>query len=231
LFRLIASIFCFVASFYLLFKFRIKNDLISFFLSIYFLFGGFALLFLSLYSIIPDNSPDFLNLIFILSTSIAYLTVIILLSITYTINTSLSLVNKIFELLLSILLYLILLLFYPSNVVHTTNFQPEISLFYIFLLSTCFLVPFLISFTNIFIFSEGMKRNEKKIVRKLNIFLILGFLIIFINIISFFEIIINETVLNLSFMNIFNILVIIQGFFIIYYLPNLEKDNIILIQF
>lgn len=228
LFNFIVAIFCVVTSFFLFIQASRSRKKILFPFSFYFLFVSLTLLLLFFYVIIPNISKIDLGIILLLCILLAYLAVLNLLISSFLLNPNNTVSKILTQISFALVILFVVLGFYSSNVHHFINSLPESSVFYAILLFLCYSVIYGMCIWNL-VSSE--KINPTNVndnpVKTLILFYGIGIIVTFTEIFGSFVLLLNTTKLELSFMNIFTVLFIIQGILLVYSYP-LTNDKSVL---
>ena len=226
--NLIVAIFCFVTGFFLFFKYVKERKSLILLFSIYFIAEGMSLFFGIFYQLIPNLSDIYLKFLMTLSGLIAFFGILSLLISTYYLNSEMKLNQIIGQIFFSLCCLGIIIFLYSINVVNLPNQTPEVSWFYAFWLFLCYIIPYIFCIINLRSNSLFRTRNTLFVKKSLTIFFSLSIILTFTNIMGFFRIHFDSYQAEFSFLNIFVLLFLIQGFIIVYILPIQTKKNIYL---
>ena len=226
LLNLVGAIFCFVTSSFLFTKgFKTKKIIIYYFAS-YFFSVAVSLLVVYAYSGIPSISSADLQIMTPLAMLFAFIGMIFLLISTLYIGDIFSKKIGYFQILFSIFCFFLVLVLYPSDVLHYVDNSPEISLTFASIILICFSVPNIFCILNFRKNILELKTQNINIEKNLTIFYLLSILISFAKVTSFFEINVGSFTFNFTFMNIFVLLFFIQGFILVYSFPSLQDNRL-----
>lgn len=226
LFNFIVAIFCIVTGLFLFTRALRTKKAILYSFSIYFLLVSYSLLSIFFYVIIPDIQTNILQIIIFLSILLAYIGVLNLLFTSFYVNGTKDKTKISTEISIAVIFLLLVLGFYPSNVHHFNNGFPELSAFYALLLFVCFSILYILCIWNLKTSKSSKEFNSAiNVERYLLIFYLLGIVVTFTEIFSFFNVLLSTFRLGFPFMNIFVFLFIIQGLIIVYSLPLKSDDH------
>lgn len=227
LFNLVGSIYCFVTSCFLFMKgFKTKKIILHQYAT-YFLAVALSLLLVYTYSGISNISISNLQIMTLFAIVFAFIGMIFLLLSTFYIGDFFSKKTGYFQILFSIFCFFLVLVLYPSQILHYLDNRPEISLIFAIIILFCFSIPYIFCIVNLRKTMAGSGSQNVNIEKNLTIFYFLGILISFAKITSFFEINISNSIFNFSFMNIFVLLFFIQGFILVYSFSPLENNQLV----
>lgn len=224
LFNLIGAIFCYVTSLFLFTKGTGSKKIIPYFFALYFLSVGSSLTIIFLYAALPNISINMLQILILFSIFVGFVGMLSLLLSSFYFGYKFSKKTQYIQILFTICSLIVVLLLYPSSVILSQNALPQLSLFFALIILGCFSIPYFFCIINLHF---GFKNEEKGILENyFTIFYFLAILISFAKILSFFEININNTLLNLTFMNIFVFLFFVQGLIVVYFFPISNNKSI-----
>ena len=225
IFDFIIGIFCLLTSLFLLINAINTKKKVFYPFFLYFLLVSISLFLILVYVTEPNIGDQLGHVLILLVILLTFIGDLALLVMTFFINKKITRNLIISETSITFFFLLLIFLFSSLDITSINGQIPNLFISDAALLFLTYFTPNFFSILNLIHVDNNYTVFREKFSRNLIIFFILGIFLTFGKILSFFTIMINNSPVNLTYMDVFAILFIFQIFIIVYTIPiNKNKD-------